>query len=81
MENNNQSEIGIRSETGEIYLLTKKERILTIEILKLTLAAAAGRNFLEERFGKDGLKVAVGLLEEMGVQINEPKQRKPKTLS
>ena len=81
MKNNNQSEIGIRSETGEIYLLTKKERILTTEILKLTLAAAAGRNFLEERFGKDGLKVAVGLLEEMGVQITEPKEGKPKTFS
>ena len=81
MKKNYQFELGMRSETGEIYLLTKKERILTTEILKLTLAAAAGRNFLEERFGKDGLKVAVGLLEEMGVQINEPKQRKPKTLS
>jgi len=34
-----------------------------------------------ERFGKDGLKVAVGLLEEMGVQITEPKEGKPKTFS
>jgi len=81
VENNNQSEIGIRSETGEIYLLTKKERILTIEILKLTLASASGREFVIERFGKDGLKVAVGLLEEMGVQITEPKEGKPKTFS
>ena len=81
MENNNQSEIGIRSETGEIYLLTKKERILTIEILKLTLASASGREFVIERFGKDGLKVAVGLLEEIGVQITEPKEGKPKTFS
>ncbi len=81
MKNNNQSEIGIRSETGQIYLLTKKERILTIEILKLTLATAAGREFVAERFGKDGLKVAVGLLEEMGVQIGEPKERKPKIFS
>jgi hypothetical protein len=81
VKNNNQSEIGIRSETGEIYLLTKKERILTIEILRLTLATAAGREFMAERFGKDGLKVAVGLLEEMGVQITEPKEGKPKTFS
>jgi hypothetical protein len=81
VKNNNQSEIGIRSETGEIYLLTKKERILTIEILKLTLATSAGRNFLVERFGKDGLKVAVGLLEEMGVQISEPKGRKSRIVS
>lgn len=81
MKNRNQSEFGIRSETGEIYLLTKKERILTIEILKLTLATAAGREFVAERFGKDALKIAVGLLEEMGVQISEPKERKPETFS
>lgn len=72
MKKNNQSEFGIRSETGEIYMLTKKERILTIEILKLTLATAAGRGFLVERFGKESLKRAAGLLEEMGVQISEP---------
>lgn len=67
MKSNNQSEIGIRSETGEIYLLTKKERILTIEILKLTLGSAAGRDFVVERFGKEGLQTAAGLLKEMGV--------------
>lgn len=79
MKKNNQSEFGIRSETGEIYMLTKKERILTIEILKLTLATAAGRGFLIERFGKEGLKIAAGLLEEMGVQISRDQweRRKP----
>ena len=70
MKSNNQSEIGIRSETGDIYLLTKKERILTIEILKLTLATTAGRNFLIERFGKEGLQTAAGLLKEMGVLLS-----------
>ena len=81
MKSNNQSEIGIRSETGDIYLLTKKERILTIEILKLTLASAAGREFVVERFGKDGLKVAVGLLEEMGVQISQDQGERQKPVS
>ena len=81
MKNNNQSEIGIRSETGEIYLLTKKERILTIEILKLTLASAAGREFVVERFGKDGLKTAIGLLEEMGVQIGRQQEEREKPAS
>jgi hypothetical protein len=71
VKSNNQSEIGIRSETGEIYLLTKKERILTIEILKLTLASAAGRDFVVERFGKEGIKRAASLLEEMGVHISQ----------
>jgi len=81
MKKNNQSEFGIKSETGEIYMLTKKERILTIEILKLTLATPAGRGFLMERFGKEGLKRAVGLLQEMGVQISEPPGQPEKKVS
>ena len=78
MKDNSQSEIGIKSETGEIYLLTKKERILTIEILKLTLASAAGREFVVERFGQEGLKRAVGLLEEMGVQVGRQQRERQK---
>jgi len=81
MEKNNQSEFGLRSETGEIYMLTKKERILTIEILELTLATPAGRNFLVERFGKEGIKTATSLLEQMGVQISENKGRPEKNTS
>ena len=71
MTKDNESEFGIRSETGEIYMLTKKERILTIEILRLTLNSAAGRKILAERFGKEGLNTAARLLEEMGIQIGE----------
>ena len=81
MKKNNESEFGIRSETGEIYMLNKKERILTIEILKLTLATPAGREFLVERFGKDGLKTAAGLLEEMGVQIGKQQGERQKPVS
>ena len=71
MTKNNESEFGIRRETGEIYMLTKQERILTIEILRLTLTSAAGRKILAERFGKEGLNTAARLLEEMGIQIGE----------
>jgi hypothetical protein len=81
LKKNNQSDFGIRSATGEIYMLTKKERLLTIEILKLTLATAAGREFLVERFGKEGLKTAAGLLEEMGVQVGRQQQEMQKLLS
>jgi hypothetical protein len=81
MKKNNHSEFGIRSETGEIYMLTKQERILTIEILKLTLATAAGREFVIERFGKEGIKTAAGLLEEMGIQIAKQQEQKPRTVS
>jgi dihydrodipicolinate synthase/N-acetylneuraminate lyase len=81
VKKNNQSDFGIRGETGEIYMLTKKERLLTIEILKMTLATAAGRKFLVERFGKEGLKTAAGLLEEMGIQISQNQEEKRKTVS
>lgn len=81
MKNKNLTELGIRSETGELYLLNKQERVLTIEVLKMTLATEAGREFLLERFGKEGLKIAVSLLKEMGVEITRQKGQKPKTVS
>jgi hypothetical protein len=81
MKKNNGSEFAIRSETGEIYLLNKKERILTKEILKMTLATETGREFLIERFGKGGLRIAADLLEEMGVQISQPQGAKQKPAS
>lgn len=81
MKRNDESEFGIRRETGEIYMLNKKERLLTIEILKRTLATPAGRGFLVERFGKEGLKAAAGLLEEMGVQINQAQRERQKPVS
>ena len=81
MKKKNQSEFGITNETGGLYMLNKKERVLTIEVLKMTLATKSGREFLLERFGKQGLKTAVSLLEEMGVQITRQEGRKPRTLS
>jgi hypothetical protein len=77
----NQCEFVIRSETGELYLLNKQESVLTIEVLKMTLATEAGRGFLLERFGKEGLKIAVSLLEEMGVQIIQKEGQKSRTVS
>jgi len=66
MKQGDQAELGARRETGEIYMLSKKERVLTIEILKLTLATPARRQFLIERFGKKGLEIAASLLRQMG---------------
>jgi hypothetical protein len=77
----NRSEFGIRRETGELYMLSKKERALTIEVLKMTIGSEAGREFLPERFGKQGLKTAVSLLEEMGVQVRPKQGQKPRTVS
>lgn len=81
MKKDNRSEFGIRRETGELYMLNKKERILTSEVLKLTLATAAGREFLVERFGREGLNIAATLLEEMGVAVRKTQAQKPRTAS
>jgi len=81
VKKNDQIDFGISCETGELYMLSKKERVLTTEVLKMTLATEGGREFLLERFGKEGLKMAVGLLEEMGVQITPQQGQKPKSLS
>ena len=81
MKKNNESEFAIRKETGEIYMLNKKERILTGEILRMTLATETGREFLIERFGKEGLKTAAGLLEEMGVQVGRQQGERKKLVS
>jgi hypothetical protein len=77
----NQFEYGIRRETGELYLLNKQERVLTIEVLRMTLSTEAGREFLVERFGKEGIKIALSLLKEMGGEITQHKGQKPRTLS
>jgi hypothetical protein len=77
----NEFEFGIRRETGELYLLNKQERVLTIEVLKMALAIEGGREFLLERFGKEGIKMAVSLLREMGVETTQHKAGKPRTIS
>jgi hypothetical protein len=78
MKEKDESDVGVRGETGELYMLNKKERRLTIEVLKRTLETEVGREFLEKRFGKEGLKTALGLLSQMGVQIVQQKQQKTK---
>ena len=81
MKKEDQSDVGIRGETGELYMLNKKERILTIQVIKRILATAAGREFVVRRFGEEGLKIAATLLEEMGVQISQNQKEKKKPVS
>ena len=81
MKEDGKAEFKTRRETGEIYMLSKKERILMIEILKLTLASPAPRQFLVERFGKEGLKIAASLLAQMGVKTGKTPGQKPGTTS
>jgi hypothetical protein len=81
MKKDNHPEFGIRAETGELSMLNKKESILTVEVLKRTLATPPGREFLVERFGKEGPKIAASLLEEMGVEVEKTLVKGRRTLS
>ena len=72
-EQHEKPEITFRAQTGELYSLDKKERILLREVLRLSLTTPSGKKVLEERFGKDGFKIAVSLLEQMGVEVKKVK--------
>lgn len=80
MKQANQAEFGARRETGEIHMLSKKERILTIELLKLTPATPTRGQFLMERFGKEGLETAAWLLRQMGVKVGKTQGQKSQGL-
>ena len=71
-EEDEELEVTFSAETGELYLLDKKERILVREVLRLSLTTPSGKKVLEERFGKEGFKIAVSLLEQMGVKVDKP---------
>jgi hypothetical protein len=62
-------EIGFSAETGELYSLDKKERIVVKEVLKLALVTPSGRKEIRKRFGEKGFRTAKTLLEQMGVTV------------
>jgi hypothetical protein len=70
-EKNEKSEFSWRAETGELYLLDKKERILMREVLQWILTNTGNRDLVVRRFGKEGFEVAVSLLEKLGVNLKK----------
>ena len=71
-EENEEFEVCFTAETGELYSLDKKERKLVKEVLRLALATPSGRIRIRKRFRKEGFKIAVKLLEQMGVKVEDP---------
>jgi hypothetical protein len=64
--NENESGVAFKAQTGELYMLGKKERILLRAILGVTLKSGPGRDLIVQKHGKDALQMAESLLEEMG---------------
>jgi len=65
MNKENEAGIAFKAETGELYMLGKKERILLRAILSVTLKTSAGREIIAQKFGRKSLETAKRLLEEM----------------
>jgi hypothetical protein len=71
-EKNEELEFCFTAETGELYSLDKKERILVREVLRLALTTPSGKKVLEGRFGKKGFEIALRLMEQMGARMEKP---------
>jgi hypothetical protein len=67
----NESGIAFKAETGELYMLGKKERILLRAILGVTLKSGPGRDLIIHKHGKDALQMAETLLQEMGGALDQ----------
>ena len=70
-EPNQEPEVSFRADTGEIYSLDKKERKLVKEVLRLSLATPSGRKLIRGRFGEKGFRIAEGLLQQMGIKVED----------
>jgi hypothetical protein len=66
IEKQEEHEIAFKAETGELYMLGKKERMLLRAILSVTLKSKAGREAISQICGKECLQLAKTLLEQMG---------------
>ena len=63
-------EIRFKSETGELFSLDKKERILLRAVLSVALDYKATRSVIAKKLGKESLALAEELLREMGGRVH-----------
>jgi hypothetical protein len=66
----NETKIGFKAESGELFTLNKKERILLRAILSVTLDYEKFRTVIAKKFGKESLVIAETLLREMGGRLD-----------
>jgi len=51
--------------TGELFMLSKKERILLRTVLEMILTSKTGKEFILRKFGTEYVKMAEKLLEDL----------------
>jgi hypothetical protein len=64
------TKIGFKAETGELFTLDKKERILLRAVLSVALDYKTTRAVIAKKLGKESLTIAEDLLREMGGRVD-----------
>jgi hypothetical protein len=64
------TQIGFKAETGELFTLDKKERILLRAVLSVALDYKTTREVIAKKLGKESLTIAEDLLREMGGRLD-----------
>ena len=64
------TKIEVKAETGELFTLDKKERILLRAVLSAALQYKTTREVIAKKLGKDSLAIAEDLLRAMGGRVD-----------
>jgi hypothetical protein len=64
------TKIGFKAETGELFSLDKKERILLRAVLSVALEYKTTREVIAKKLGKESLTIAEDLLRGMGGRVD-----------
>jgi hypothetical protein len=66
MANKNPGGIAFKADTGQMFMLDKKERLLLRELLARVMKSVRGRKVIVQTLGPEYVKVGINLLKEMG---------------
>jgi hypothetical protein len=60
------ADMAFRNETGQIFMLNKKERILLRALLEKAIRSVSGRKWIAEKLGPEYVKIGLSLLKDLG---------------
>jgi hypothetical protein len=60
------ADIAFQDETGQLFMLDKKERQLLRLLLSKTISSVNGRKVISKKLGAEFVKIGLDLLKQMG---------------
>jgi hypothetical protein len=60
------ADIAFQDETGQLFMLDKKERQLLRLLLSKTINSVNGRKVISQKLGEEFVKIGLDLLKQMG---------------